>query len=343
MKSQLANILQEAFDKEIASSFSLFVGQTDKKNSDDLCLHLGCTSKNPLVQTNDYTLYDLASITKILGTTMAIAQAMIEKRFSLQTTPFIEWPNITIKNLLAHNAGFVAHRKFYDEPEIASLSFSEAKKYIYQKLFTESTSLTPTRIYCDLGFMLLGYLLESIYKSNLEEVFNRLFLEQGWVFKSFSSKKNSMYYPSVAPVGKCDVRKKNVQAQVHDLNCYYMGGLAGHAGLFGDILHVAQATRYFLSSYQSPQKPLQKVLRYFITNRLGFDHRTSNGSTKAFSRLAFGHFGFTGTSLWVDPNLCNKNGAFVVLLTNRVIKNNNQDGIFWLRNKIHTYVANNFY
>lgn len=339
MKTKLTKILQEAYDKEIASSLSLYMGCTDLNNDNDLSLHLGYTSKQQLIQTNDCTLYDLASLTKIIGTTTAIAQAMIEKRFSLKTSPFVEWPNVCIENLLAHTAGFVAHRKFYDDAEINGMSFLESKKYIYEKLFKEIVLSNNNRLYCDLGFMLLGYLLENIYKSPLEEIFNRIFLEHSWHFKFFASKKNSMYYPSVAPTGMCDKRKKLIQAQVHDLNCYYMGGLAGHAGLFGDILQVAKIARFFLSCYQNPHTPLQKVLNYFIINRLGFDHRTSNGSTKAFSRLAFGHFGFTGTSLWVDPSLCSKKGAFVILLSNRVFKSDKQDGIFWLRNKIHNCVV----
>ncbi len=328
LSSKLLAILEEAYDKDIASSLSLFVGQ-GLKSEGDIKLHVGHSCKNPLVKTNEHTLYDLASLTKIIGTTPSIAQAIIEKRLSLNLKPFLSWPDTTIKQLLAHTSGLVAHKKFYEDKKIS-------KNYIYEQLFLENPISTNTRVYCDLGFMALGYLLEKMYHSSLNEIFTRLFFMQHWRFKSFISSKSATLHPTIAPTDKL------ISGQVNDLNCYYMGGLAGHAGLFGDLDNVSRVARFFLKSYKDPKAPLEKLLKYFMINYLSFDKPTPSGSGSAFSHQAFGHFGFTGTSLWIDPQACANEGAIIVLLTNRVYKSQKSEGIFWLRKKINDCVIKHF-
>jgi serine-type D-Ala-D-Ala carboxypeptidase len=320
-------ILDKAIAQDCASSISLWIGTSDE----ELCsMHAGDAD-------ND-TIYDLASLTKILGTTVALARASADGVVGLNEEPFKAWPTVKVNNLLAHNSGLAAHRKFYEIPGVKKENWHKNRELMMQALYEETvtSAFEKDRVYSDLNFLALGDLLEKRRKIPLWQIF-----KDTWAYSSF--KEPFRYFASgkyadarkVASTGFCPYRCEHLKAQVNDLNCYFLGGLAGHAGLFGNLLSVALFGQYFLRCYRAPIGEFESTLRFFMRNRLGFDHPTANGSVRFLSDKSFGHFGYTGTSLWIDPLAHSGQGRIYVLLTNRIAKSKRPEPIFWLRKKVH--------
>jgi len=320
-------ILNQAIAQECASSISLWIGTSDETL---FTMHAGDANKD--------TIYDLASLTKILGTTVTLAKASSDGVLGLNEQPFKAWPTVKVNNLLAHNSGLVAHRKFYEVRGIKIGNWHKNRQLMMQALYEETvaSAVNSGRVYSDLNFLALGDLLEQRRKKPLWQIF-----KDTWAYASFN--EPFLYFASgkygysnnVASTGYCSHRHEYLRAQVHDLNCYFLGGLAGHAGLFGNLLSVALLGQYFLRCYRSSTGEFESTLRFFMRNRLGFDYPTADGSVRCLSDKSFGHFGYTGTSLWIDPLFNSGQGRIYVLLTNRIAKSNRPEPIFWLRKKIH--------
>jgi CubicO group peptidase (beta-lactamase class C family) len=198
--------------------------------------------------------------------------------------------------------------------------------------------------YSDLGFIALGALLEERLEMPLEDAFNG-------VARSYYGTTSMQYVPlwrdgfhsnycDCAPTEACPWRKRVVQGQVHDDNAFVMGGVAGHAGLFGTLDDVSQASYQMLRRVMRPTTDLDRVLSSFVQAEgirgMGFDRPTPGGTTgNALSSSAFGHLGFTGTSVWMDPQAPSSGGAVFILLTNRVHPSREREGIRALRIGFH--------
>lgn len=329
MSQDVSKIIDHALAMGIASSISF--SQSGHN------YYGGYTDKKLLVPTDNNTLYDLASLTKILGTTLAVAHAVIDNYMCLNEEPFPRWPGVSIRDLLSHTSGLCAHIKFYECAGISS-NFSSNAQVIYKNLFEQRPTYETKklRIYSDLNFLALGVLLERRFGIPLIEIFKNTW-DKLEIFNNltfFSSKtppKNNI--SNIAPTGFCHVRSTPIRAQVHDLNCYYLGGLAGHAGLFGDLKSLNNFGEFFLRCLKTPKNSYEYLIAHFARLGLGFDKPLITGSVRALSPSSFGHFGFTGTSLWVDPHAKN----YYVLLSNRVAASLESEGIFWLRRRLHQY------
>lgn len=335
MHESLHKLAALAIEKGIATSVSIGVSRLGEDMPE---IHVGVTNERPLVATDAHTMYDLASLTKIIGTSLSYAIALHEGRVRLSDKPFEAWPNVTIKMLLGHTSGLIAHRHFYDEPTVREArSFEEKKEEVLKHLFQEVPSQNE-RVYSDSGYIALGAFLEKLYQMPLSNVFARAFL-------LINMPGGLLYFPSnhnelpghleVAPTGRCVYRQRLLRASVNDLNCYVLGGLAGHAGLFGRLRHVMHFGNVVLQSLLSPRSPYEEWLKYLATHRLGFDNPSRKGSNRFFSPDAVGHFGYTGTSLWIDK----KRRIVVAVLTNRVQKSHRAEGIYWLRENVHRVVV----
>lgn len=327
LKESLGSVINQALSHDVATAISYWVGNDVGELLSD---HVGFSDAR--------TVYDLASLTKILGTTLALARACSDGIISLDERPFNYNNNITVKHLLAHTSGLPAHIKFYLLKNISLNKFLENKKIMFEALepIIKQSKPNSPRLYSDLNFLALGSLLEGRYKKPLEEIFR-----QTW--QKFEINTNLTHFVSgviteqknVAPTGWCKFRGQHLRAQVHDLNCFFLGGLAGHAGLFGDIASVAAVGQFLLKSYKKPNNPYREMVRYFIQNSLGFDRPTKNGSIRFLHPASFGHFGFTGTSLWIDTHADKDQGLIYILLTNRVEKSERPEPIFGFREKFH--------
>jgi CubicO group peptidase (beta-lactamase class C family) len=203
-------------------------------------------------------------------------------------------------------------------------------------------------LYSDLGFMLLGDLVERGFADGLDKLAERLlFAPLGAHGLGFAGSR-ALAGRTLAPTEDCPVRGGMLLGQVHDLNAFAMGGVAGHAGLFGnaaDLLALADALcaawRDVGADGRAPVVP-GEVLRLFwqpagipgSTWRLGWDGPSAMGSLAGdrLSRQAVGHLGFTGCSLWIDP----RQEISIVLLSNFVHPTVHKDPRFRsLRPAIH--------
>lgn len=302
------------------------------------------------------TPYDLASLTKALSTTLVCAHALATGKVTLDETPWPRWPGVSVRHVLQHRAGLPAWRPFFEDARAAAAAGTEAGRAAVLSAclaeLPEALAGTATR-YSDLGFIALGALLEERCGARLDALFAPLavqvFGKTGLRFVSLTGCGYHPRYPEVAPTEACTWRGRTLQGQVHDDNAFAMGGVAGHAGLFGSALDVAAACAALLrvlarvrsgGTGEALDDWLSALLWAPGERALGFDRASPEGTTGgALSERALGHLGFTGTSLWIDPATTVPGGAtfssYYVLLTNRVHPSRAQEGIRELRVDFH--------
>ncbi|HXW53986.1 MAG TPA: serine hydrolase [Myxococcota bacterium] len=340
LKNRLGHIVQQAIAERVATACSLFVGFAHEDTASDILVHGGFTgAKRPV---DDDTIYDLASLTKILGTSLSVAHAISRGRMALADKPFSSWPEISVRDLLAHRTGLPAHRKFYEELELSPRDFVKNQKRVFDHLLTMKTTPNGKRLYSDVGFMALGFLLEEVFKKPLflifQDTWTDLCTDTQFIKFSSNSSVEAEELKLIAPTGTPCMGG----ILVHDANCQFLDGLAGHAGLFGNLSSVKRIGQWFLRAKKAPTHETAMMIQRFADEGLGFDKPILRGSTtRTFSKRAFGHFGYTGTSLWIEPEAHKSNGIIVALLTNRVNCSEKPDGIFWLRLAVHRAVSLN--
>jgi serine-type D-Ala-D-Ala carboxypeptidase len=288
------------------------------------------------------TVFDLASLTKPLATTLALmvlaAQWRLDVRASLGEVPPAPWlpPDkrpLTLRSLLTHRAGLPAWRPFYQEVLAAP---APARPTLLARLAAAAPLEYPpdtATLYSDLGFMLLAAVVESLSGKNLdqfcrEEIYRPLGLKTlGFIPLPKPAptvpETETRLYAATEP-GLIPGRPAG--GEVHDENAWSAGGVAGHAGLFGPGREVFQLVACLYQAYGGERLgPLTpETVRLFLTvppgadRALGFDTPVPGpalrAAGRAFSPHSVGHLGFTGTSFWLDLD----SGQMVVLLTNRV-------------------------
>ncbi len=281
------------------------------------------------------TLYDLASLTKPLVTAVSV-MALIEKgSLCLDDTLRDLFPGVTkdksgisIRHLLSHTSGLPAYRPIYRDLACLPMEARASKmKDLILNVPLESPCGTQTR-YSDLGFMLLGYLIEKLTGMSLADVArDMVFGPLGIRDLSFSPLRHGIDLSSIAPTEVCPVRKGVIWGEVHDLNAWALGGVGGHAGLFGTARAVTGLLQRLLNIYKgsdrTPGLSRERLQEFWqvcgidpeSTWALGFDTPSPSGSTAGshFSHKSIGHLGFTGTSFWMDL----EDEISIVLLTNR--------------------------
>lgn len=292
------------------------------------------------------TAYDLASLTKVLAGTAACMKLYEQEAISLdqRLSDFYSMATddlrgkITIADLLGHQSGWPAWLPFYktvkNRHEMISAILNTPLEYQ-----TGSKS-----IYSDLGFMMLFDLIEKISGQDFQEFCRtRIFAPLGMHRTDFqTTRQMSMPHP---PTGSDDLRSGIIQNEVNDSNCFAMGGISAHAGLFGPAIDVAAFGQLFLSGGIAGGKRIfrKSTIELFckrwspeVSERtLGWDTPSSPSSSgRFFSKNSVGHLGFTGTSLWIDR----EREIIVVLLSNRVHPDREASGIKTFRPKIHDVI-----
>lgn len=295
----------------------------------DTVLHAkgyGHFSWSPESQTPDVgnTVWDLASLTKVVATTPAIMRLVDEGRLSLsdpvqQYLPAFAGDGkevITVRNLLEHRSGL---RAFLPLNEWAETS-EEARRLV----LTERLRWSPgSRVeYSDLNAMLLGWIVEEVAGMPLDEfVENEIYAGLGMTETRFRPSRSIT--SRMAPVGLW--RGHVIAGELHDQNAVRLGGVSGHAGLYSTGTDLVRYAQLLLSEGRTPDGTRHfqpETLREFTTrglgNRaLGWGARDTTEEANTGTRLssrAFGHGGYTGTSIWIDPDL----DLFIIILTNRV-------------------------
>jgi CubicO group peptidase (beta-lactamase class C family) len=289
----------------------------------------------------DDTIFDLASLTKVLSTTTLVMRQIERGILSLDdpvTRHVAGWRDegavvVTIRDLLSHATGLPAHEHFYRHHR--GRSAFEAAIVATARAYQPRT----TSVYSDLGFMLLGFILEAI--APLSAQFDTLRVQMGNI-QDLQFNPPELWKPRTAPTRLDPWRQRLLVGEVDDDNAWALGGAAGHAGLFGTSGSVGECARHWLQVLEGRSGAFsQAMARTFIARRteipgssraLGWDTMllTSSCGTRMSSR-AFGHVGFTGTSLWIDP----ERSVYVVLLTNRVHPTPDNTAIAEVRPALH--------
>jgi CubicO group peptidase (beta-lactamase class C family) len=273
-------------------------------------------------------VFDLASLTKLFVTTTLVADAVDDGVIDLDEQAWPGWPGVTPRHLLAHDGGLVAHRHFHrellDDPRRSHLLGQRAGRDVIVDavLATAAEAAPGTRVlYSDLGFIALGDLVERRRGADLDALWAAHPLRAGTGAR-FVRLADDGYHPAlplVAPTEHCAWRRRVVHGQVHDDNGFAMGGVGGHAGLFGSLDDVVTMATRLLARLDDDGDTLARFARHRTTasptRALGFDVATPGGSTgDALSPRTVGHLGFTGTSVWLDLDA----GRGYVLLSNAV-------------------------
>lgn len=306
------------------------------------------------------TFFDLASLTKPLATTLAVLCLIKQKKLSLDSRldqlsrGYLpeDKRKINLKMLLNHSSGLPAHREFFRT--VKGVDRLKAKETMLRLVLDEPLEYEPgvKTVYSDLGYMLLGWLVEEISTTPLnrfveKNIYKPLGLEEHLAFLPLDDKV-CRQGRSFSDTENCDWREKQLHGEVSDDNCWALGGVAGHAGLFGDIVGVTELVRHLLDQWQGREDvdSYDRVdLVHFLTRQqeeengtwgLGFDTPSAKGSSAGqnISPTSAGHLGFTGTSFWIDP----VRDAAVVLLTNRVHPSRDNDRIKEFRPAFHDAV-----
>ncbi len=272
------------------------------------------------------TIWDMASLTKVVATTSAMLQLVADGRVQLDAPVqryLPEWmgPNkerVTIRHLLGHASGLPSWRPLYKEATNAQ----EAMALVLQ---TQLDTLPAQRyVYSDLNAILLGEIVRRVTGKTLDVYLaERVFGPLGMRDTRFRPPASEL--ARIAPTEFDPWRQRKVHGEVHDENAFMLGGVSGHAGLFSTAADLSRLARAYLNGGTldgarvfdaATIAQFTRVQDTTISRRaLGWETPTGGNSAGHYlSRRAFGHTGFTGTSFWVDP----ERGVYVILLTNRV-------------------------
>jgi beta-N-acetylhexosaminidase len=299
------------------------------------------------VDTN--TMFDLASLTKVIATTNACMRLIDERKLKLNDRIVKYLPEfgkngksgITVYNLLVHNSGLPGWKSFY-------LNCQDPGSLL-DSIFV-SRLVYPTgqsALYSDLGFIILGKVIEKICSMPLDKFVDSVF------FKPLGM-KSTMYNPlpsmlhRIAPTEIDTYWEKTgepIRGRVHDENAFILGGVSGHAGLFSTACDLAVILEMIRNGgeYDGRHYLKRSTIERFTrkqstksTRALGWDTKKPKHSWAGslLSDKAFIHTGFTGTSVVVDP----QRGMIIILLTNRVFPSRENDRITDVRRKVHDAV-----
>ena len=310
------------------------------------------------------TVFDLASLTKALATTLLLLDCMEQNLLSpasqygkLCRPPLPEdKQRITIGQLLCHASGLPAYHPYYRN--FSPVPEPDNRAQLLAAIRREPLAFHPgqTCQYSDLGFLLLGDLLEHLGQMRLEALFTErisrpLGLEEELFFRPLTSQSEARIDNRFAATERCPWRGRILQGEVHDEHCFLLGGVSGHAGLFGTVHGVATLCGAILDTWQGHVTPLpispermQQALQPQVpgqTWRLGFDTPSPTGYSSAgqrLSRASIGHLGYAGTSFWIDPD----HEIIIILLTNRVHPSRDNNAIRayrpWFHDRIIEYL-----
>jgi CubicO group peptidase (beta-lactamase class C family) len=301
--------------------------------------HFTWSPKSP-VPSPDSTLWDIASITKVMGTASAVMRLVDAGHVNLDAPVRRYLPRfagaskdlVTVRMLLDHTSGLRSYAPLFKQ--------ARSRVQAIDRLYAEGPVRRPgdLPVYSDLNAIFLGLLVEAVSGMSLDrfvarEVFEPLDLQQSTFHPSAVLRRRTV--PSAV------WRGQPVQGQVNDPNAAILGGAAGHAGIFSTGLDLARYAQVWLRSGSGPhgQWVSAATVRRFLTRSpnsgprlLGWDTPEQNPDEPSLfgtliSDAAYGHTGFTGTELWIDP----ARDLFLVFLTNRTFDPRVRDSMHRLR------------
>jgi len=328
---------------------------------------------------NDRTIYDLASLTKILSSSLALMKLNEQKKFDYEQHLDYYFPelqgtnksNIHYKDMLTHQSGLPAWLPFWQKTvdkkngyKVGYYSDEYSEKFpvkvaknlyvvkdfndsIYNQIMSCKMEETCKYVYSDIGYYFSKIVIERLTKTTLDKYVQSQFykpLNLGLMYQPLSTFSPQQIAPTENDL---KFRKQLVRGYVHDQGAALMGGVGGHAGLFGNANDVAIIMQMLLNNGQYANQQIldssiikQFTRTHFSDNRRGlcfdkpeFDAKKESPVTKECSLQSFGHSGFTGTFAWADP----ENGLIFVFLSNRVYPSADENKLakLGIRGKIH--------
>lgn len=313
------------------------------------------------------TIYDVASLTKPLITTLLLVKAVENGLLSFDDPIYKFFPEfnredkvkITVRQLATHSAGFPAWQPLYilvkDKTQV--INFIAEQPLLYE----------PSKkvIYTDLGFIILGKLLEAIFGNPLDQIASEeIFIPLGLASTFFNPPKRLRWQIAASERGNkfekamaADVganyqkwRNELIWGEVHDTNALFLGGITGHAGLFSTALDIYKIAKEFLRGSRLLKE--ESLLLFSRNFTLGCQDARSIGwavttdengdetsAGRALQASSFGHTGFTGVSLWIEPD----KERIYILLTNRTHPVYKEFNANELRRRFHTIAQKAFY
>jgi len=342
------DVIEKAIADKAFPGATLAVGHRDK-----IVLHafgkLSYDAKSPATK-ND-TMYDIASLTKVVVTT-TLVEKLVEGDFASpldldapierylpewMTGPQPEWRHkVTVRNLMTHTSGLPPFKEYWRT--------STGKADTLGRIFVEPLECEPGTkvVYSDLGIILMAEIIQRLTGKPLDVLANE------YVFRPLGM-ENTMYnpaknlWPEIAPTEVDNqLRHRLVQGEVHDENAFAIGGVSGHAGVFSTSPDLAAFCQMLLNGGVYAHHRILKratIAQFTAPQALAKNTRTlgwvvpTEGSSSGhyFSSHGYGHTGFTGTTIWIDPD----RELFVVLLTNRVNPTRENHQIAEVRPAVH--------
>ena len=344
-------IINDAIDSKLFPGAQILVVKDSEILAEKSFGYQTFESNSPKIDIN--TIYDIASLTKVVATTPVIMKLIKKKYLHLDHEIYQFYPEfkgewkdkVTIKHLLTHSSGLKPYEEYFKNKNIKNSDDIIRDIVSKQNLLFEPGSEFK---YSDLGMILLMDIAEKITGRTFSE------LVQSWILNPLNMKSSYFNPPvnilDVIPPTEIDnlYRNKIVKGFVHDENAFLMGGVSGHAGLFSnsyDIAKYAQTMINFgiyngsrvFNSYSIKKTTKKQNTPYGSDYALGWDTPSIRGNSSAgdfFSKGSYGHLGFTGTSLWVDPN----QKIIIILLTNRTYPTRDKLGMHKLRRDFHNEI-----
>ena len=325
LQGVLAPLIEEQIRKRAFPGAALAVGYRGSLVLQNSYGKLDYSAKAPTLVKE--TIYDLASLTKVItATTLAMqlyerGQLKLEHPVSRYFAGFVgeEREKITIRHLLTHTSGLPAHLPLYKD--------LKGKPAFVERILQVPLESKPgtKAVYSDLGLILLGNIIEKLAAQPLDQLATtRIFQPLGMAHTFFNPK--AKWKRMIAPTELDPWRGRLLRGEVHDENAFAMGGVSAHAGLFGTTGDLAIFCQMLLNGgiYDHRRIVRRSTVEKFTMRQnfpedssraLGWDTPSSGSSAGSLlSSRSFGHTGFTGTSVWIDPT----RDLFIVLLTNRV-------------------------
>jgi CubicO group peptidase (beta-lactamase class C family) len=311
------------------------------------------------------TPFDIASVSKVFATA-TLAGVLVERGWISWNTrlssifPDYPWRNIDLGHLLSHTAGFIWWEPFWEKlkNQFAPRSLSEVPVPIRQAAMRRLVmACSPTaspgeRVeYSDISFLLLGFALEEVTGMPLDRAVRRFLWEPMGLLDGGSgpyyvrtTHSATRVNEEIAATELSPWHQTVLQGQVHDENCWAMGGYSGHSGVFARAEHLLRFSQALLNGFLGQRTLTEMWSRVShpagCERTRGWDSVSTQGSSagRYFSTSSVGHLGFTGTSLWIDPQA----RTAVTLLTNRVHPTRENIKIRAFRPLLHDAVREDF-
>jgi len=304
-----------------------------------------------------YEYYDLASLTKVVFTQQAMMQSFEQGLWNPQSCVGEQLAGfahgtIRVVDLLTHTSGMTWWKPFYESIALDT-GMAEKRRWLLGELARSEVQPTGQAVYSDLGIMLLGFFLERLYGTDLLSLWAalraRCYADTTLAFhpENVPPKERARY----APTENCPWRGKVLQGEVHDDNTWALGGVSTHAGLFGSLDDLAAYGLMLRGQVLGrPGSVVSQATAQWFARRaiaptcgdwaLGFMRPSARGAScgSYLSAESIGHTGFTGTSIWFDP----EHDLLVVVLSNRVALGRDNRAFVELRSRLHDWVCELF-